>query len=88
MDINGEAVEEETSGMWRTMFKLTKTFTEMPGPKRLAENIRSKIDKFKANLPLLNCICNPGLRERHWGQVSISFRQKGGFLDHFLHFFI
>lgn len=70
MDIDAEKVEEETSNMWRTMFKLAKTFTDIPGPRRVAENIRSKIDKFKSNLPLLQCICNPGLRERHWIQVN------------------
>ena len=73
MDINAEAVEDETSGMWRTMFKLSKTFAELPGPKRVAESIRNKIDKFKSNLPLLNCICNPGLRDRHWSSVSIFY---------------
>lgn len=70
MDINAEKVEDETSAMWRTMFKLSKTFAEMAGPKRVSESIRGKIDKFKNNLPLLNCICNPGLRDRHWSQVS------------------
>ena len=74
MDINGEKVEDETSGMWRTMFKLAKTFADLPGPKRVAESIRNKIDKFKANLPLLNGICNPGLRDRHWSQVNLYFQ--------------
>ena len=51
------------------MFKLTKTFSDSAGPRRVAESIKSKIDKFKANLPLLQCICNPGLRDRHWIEV-------------------
>ena len=56
--------------MWRTMFKLTKTFGDVQGPRRVAENIKNKIDKFKGYLPLLSCICNPGLRDRHWDLVS------------------
>ena len=67
--INGEAVEEDITTMWRTMFKLTKTFAEVPAPRRVADSMKTKIDKFKTNLPLLNAICNPGLRDRHWDQV-------------------
>lgn len=57
--------------MWRTMFKLVKTFSDAAAPRRVAESIKAKIDKFKANLPLLACVCNPGLRERHWNEVRI-----------------
>ena len=55
--------------MWRTMYKLTKSFSDVPGPKRIADSVRTKIDKFKAHLPLLQTVCNPGIRDRHWDQV-------------------
>jgi len=70
-DINSEEVEEEIGGMYRTVFKLTKTFSDAPGPRRVADSVKSKIDKFKVHIPLLQIICNPGLRERHWEQVSV-----------------
>ena len=69
-EVNAEEVEEEVSGMWRTMYKLTKSFSDVPGPKRIAESVKTKIDKFKAHLPLLQTICNPGIRDRHWDLVS------------------
>lgn len=72
LDINAEELEEEVSNMWRTMFKLSKTFEKVAGPKRVADSTRSKIDKFKVYLPLLSCICNPGIRNRHWEQVMAS----------------
>lgn len=68
--MNAEEVEEEVSGMWRTMYKLTKSFSDVPGPKRIADSVKTKIDKFKAHLPLLQTICNPGIRDRHWDLVS------------------
>ena len=68
--MNAEEVEEEVSSMWRTMYKLTKSFSDVPGPKRIADSVKTKIDKFKAHLPLLQTICNPGIRDRHWDQVS------------------
>lgn len=71
ININAESVEDSISTMWRTMFKLGKTFADAAGPRRVSESIKTKIDKFKNNLPLLSCICNPGLRDRHWTQVRI-----------------
>lgn len=55
--------------MFRTMHKLTKTFTDT-GPRNVAERQRNKMEKFKAHLPLLNVICNAGIRDRHWDQVG------------------
>ena len=59
--------------MWRTVYKLTKSFSDVPGSKRIAESVKSKIDKFKAHLPLLHTICNPGIRDRHWDEVSFDY---------------
>uniref|UniRef100_A0A5F8GCZ7 Dynein axonemal heavy chain 3 n=1 Tax=Monodelphis domestica TaxID=13616 RepID=A0A5F8GCZ7_MONDO len=62
-------IADEVSTMWRTMYKLTKTLSDLPGPRRLAENIKFKIDKFKNHLPVLAVACNKGMKERHWEQV-------------------
>ncbi|XP_048348807.1 dynein axonemal heavy chain 3 [Sphaerodactylus townsendi] len=69
-DLNAEEITEEVGTMWRTMYKLTKTFAELPGPKRLAENVKFKIDKFKQHLPVLSIACNRGMKDRHWEQIS------------------
>uniref|UniRef100_A0A8C2RKQ1 AAA+ ATPase domain-containing protein n=1 Tax=Capra hircus TaxID=9925 RepID=A0A8C2RKQ1_CAPHI len=52
--------------MWRTIYKLTKTLADMPAPRRLAENVKIKIDKFKQHIPILTISCNPGMKDRHW----------------------
>lgn len=67
--LNAEEIAEEIGNMWRTMYKLTKTLADMPAPRRLAENVKMKIDKFKQHIPILNISCNPGMKERHWQQV-------------------
>ncbi|XP_077979573.1 dynein axonemal heavy chain 3-like isoform X2 [Glandiceps talaboti] len=69
-ELNAEEVEEEVSNMWRTMYKLAKSFNDQAGPQRIANNVKGKIDKFKQHLPLLGVICNPGIRDRHWEQMS------------------
>ncbi|XP_072798825.1 dynein axonemal heavy chain 3 isoform X1 [Vicugna pacos] len=68
--LNAEEIAEEIGNMWRTVYKLTKTLTDMPAPRRLAENVKSKIDKFKQHIPILSISCNPGMKDRHWQQIS------------------
>ncbi|XP_006876041.1 PREDICTED: dynein heavy chain 3, axonemal [Chrysochloris asiatica] len=68
--LNAEEITEEIGSMWRTVYKLTKTLVDVPAPKRLAESVKIKIDKFKQNIPILNISCNPGMKERHWQQIS------------------
>ena len=70
--INSEEIEQELGDMFRTMYKLTKVFNDQPGPRNVSERLRSKIDKFRQHQPLLNVICNPGIRDRHWEQVTAS----------------
>ena len=68
--LDAEVVEDEVGTMWRTMHKLSRTFAENPNPKRSSEITKSKLDKFKKHLPLLQVFCNPGIRDRHWSRVS------------------
>lgn len=69
--MNAEEIENDVGDMWRQMYKLTKTFNDQAGPRRIADNVRGKIDKFKQHLPILSTICNPGIRERHWQRVGL-----------------
>ncbi|KAM4697749.1 dynein axonemal heavy chain 3 [Rhinophrynus dorsalis] len=69
-DLNAEDITEEVGNMWRTMYKLSKSFADLPGPRRVAENVKIKIDKFKMHLPIVSVICNRGMKSRHWEQIS------------------
>ncbi|GCB71663.1 hypothetical protein scyTo_0001655 [Scyliorhinus torazame] len=68
--LDAEEITNDVSTMWRTMYKLTKTFSDISGPKRVAENAKLKIEKFKPHLPIIAIICNPGVKERHWSEIS------------------
>lgn len=35
---------------------------------------RDKIDEFKLYIPLIQGLCNPGMRERHWDMLSESIK--------------
>ena len=72
VDLDAESIEEEVGNMWRTMHKLSRTFAENPHPKRSSEVTKSRLDKFKKHIPLLQVFCNPGIRDRHWTRVKIN----------------
>uniref|UniRef100_A0A8C2U959 Dynein axonemal heavy chain 3 n=1 Tax=Coturnix japonica TaxID=93934 RepID=A0A8C2U959_COTJA len=67
--LDADEINEEVGNMWRVMYKLSKTFAELPMLKRLAESTKYKLDKFKQHLPVLSLVCNRGMKERHWEQV-------------------
>jgi len=68
--LNAEAIEQELGDMSRALYKLSKAFSDQPAPRNVADRVRRQIEKFKANQALLNVICNPGIRDRHWKKVA------------------
>ncbi|KAK5640705.1 hypothetical protein RI129_009252 [Pyrocoelia pectoralis] len=70
IDLDADQITEEVEAMWRTLYKLSKTLQENPGAKRISDMVRSKVEKFKQFLPVLQTVCNRGLRQRHWDKVS------------------
>ncbi|KAI9093996.1 dynein heavy chain, N-terminal region 2-domain-containing protein, partial [Phlyctochytrium arcticum] len=69
-ELHAETVEEQVQSMFRIMFKLTKTFSEQPVPRKVADSVKNRLDRFKAHLPLISVLRNPGLRDRHWEQMA------------------
>ena len=66
-----EKVDQEANGMWRAAFRLQGQFGEdLPEPCSVAVAIKSQLDTFKQRLPLLHALCSPGLRPRHWEEIS------------------
>eukprot|EP00878_Enallax_costatus_P013463 GHUV01014078.1.p1 GENE.GHUV01014078.1~~GHUV01014078.1.p1 ORF type:complete len:1340 (+),score=424.03 GHUV01014078.1:252-4271(+) len=74
--LNPEQVEAESSEAYRKLFKLTKTFgggttgEAKQQPLAVAEEGRAKITAFQGYIPLINAVCNQGLRERHWAAIA------------------
>ncbi|CAL8107738.1 unnamed protein product [Calicophoron daubneyi] len=68
--VDPEQVDMEVSNQYRTLYKLEKSFDTLPAPRKIASKVRSKVEEFKEHLPLIRTLFNPGLRERHWAQIS------------------
>eukprot|EP00931_Biecheleriopsis_adriatica_P059471 TRINITY_DN3558_c0_g2_i1.p1 TRINITY_DN3558_c0_g2~~TRINITY_DN3558_c0_g2_i1.p1 ORF type:complete len:4446 (+),score=1220.06 TRINITY_DN3558_c0_g2_i1:273-13340(+) len=71
-EIKPEEVENDVNAMWRLAFKLKAQFEQegLAKPAKAAEKVKSDLDQFKENVPLLHALCNPGLRKRHWAEIS------------------
>jgi dynein heavy chain len=57
--------------MWKLSYKLSKQFNspDCKGPLKVAVTVKSRIEKFKIFIPLIQVICNPGLKSRHWDSI-------------------
>lgn len=58
---------EET---YNDLIILNQGFDEHSQSKRLADDIKIIIDEFKINMPVIQNLGNPGLKARHWEQIS------------------
>lgn len=70
LELNADDVEKNLMNAWRTMFKSVKQFKNIPGILSVASSIKDEMDDFKPNLPLIQALRNPGMRDRHWDRLS------------------
>ncbi|XP_005102124.3 dynein heavy chain 1, axonemal [Aplysia californica] len=68
--INAEEVERCVNESFKTMQKSVRFFSTIPAVQEVAMNIKSNIEQFKPYVPLIQALTNPGLRQRHWDQLS------------------
>ncbi|XP_044001131.1 dynein axonemal heavy chain 7-like isoform X2 [Aphidius gifuensis] len=61
-------IENDVNLAYRTIYKLEKTLEFEP--KELSIIIKDKIENFKHNLPIIMTLGNPGMKTRHWNEVS------------------
>nr|CAI5856319.1 unnamed protein product [Callosobruchus analis] len=69
-NLDADEITEYVDTVWRTLYKLAKTFSDNPGARRIAEMVRAKVEKFRQFLPVLQTVCNKGLQQRHWNKIS------------------
>ncbi|XP_061774430.1 dynein axonemal heavy chain 7 [Nerophis ophidion] len=68
--VNPDKIEGDVGNYWRSLYKLEKGFTEVPNALGLATIMKEKVEVFKKDVPMVQVLCNPGLRERHWDALS------------------
>lgn len=68
--LNPEVIEKETKEMFKTANSLSFRLKDMANPARLCAEVLKEIKAFQVHMPLVRIFCNPGLKDRHWEEVS------------------
>lgn len=85
LKLDPEVVEKETKQMLTLATKMTLIFTKSnPKPWAVAQKILQEIKEFNVHVPLVSCLCNPGLKERHWKEIYDLGLQKNPGKDLYL----
>uniref|UniRef100_A0A8C9MJV2 Dynein axonemal heavy chain 12 n=1 Tax=Serinus canaria TaxID=9135 RepID=A0A8C9MJV2_SERCA len=62
LELDGESMETEIDEFYREMYKLLRLFQQ--------KQKKAAAEKKKEHIPTVIVFCNPGMRERHWQQMS------------------
>ncbi|KAI5631027.1 dynein heavy chain and region d6 of dynein motor domain-containing protein [Phthorimaea operculella] len=57
-----EEIEGDVSYLYKIVYKLEKSFAEVPDTHHLADTIREEMDEFKTHLPIIQTLGNPGMK--------------------------
>ena len=63
-------MEKELASAQRNMYKLSKTFADTAGLGQIATQIKDEVEAFMPVMPLVTALRNPGMRARHWAEMS------------------
>jgi len=72
LDLDPEGVESSVQALFRALAKSGKSFERLglSDCNIIATQVRGEVDEFKRKVPLISCLRNPGMRERHWEDLQ------------------
>ena len=72
VDLDSEKIEALVEKFGLTITKTSKYFVKQGMDKQasITSQLRQQIEDFKPEVPLIVCLRNPGMRDRHWDSIS------------------
>jgi len=58
--------------MWKLSYKLMKHFKQVDfkASTKVAITVKTRLERLKINIPIIQSLCNPGLKPRHWCSIN------------------
>jgi dynein heavy chain len=68
--LDGDAIKDKVDDFWRETFKTRKQYSASTNMFKICDNVQKSMEAFKEHIALIQVMCNPGLRARHWTKMS------------------
>ncbi|XP_068140477.1 dynein axonemal heavy chain 7 [Drosophila tropicalis] len=65
-----DEIDQDVSNFYRIIQKLEKQMGDHPTTMQLILDVKEQIEAFREHMPIINTLGNPGMKARHWEQVS------------------
>ncbi|XP_030383339.1 dynein heavy chain 7, axonemal [Scaptodrosophila lebanonensis] len=65
-----DEIDTDVANFYRIVQKLEKQMGDHPTTMQLILDVKEQIEAFREHMPIINTLGNPGMKARHWEQVS------------------
>lgn len=65
-----DEIDSDLSNFYRVVQKLEKQMGDHPQTMQLILDVKEQMELFRGHTPIINTLGNPGMKARHWEQVS------------------
>ncbi|KAI5076359.1 hypothetical protein GOP47_0008424 [Adiantum capillus-veneris] len=85
LNLNPDEVEKNVTSWYKGLFKVSRVFTQKEATALSAdcEEIRKQVGEFKPYVPLIAALRQPGMRARHWDQLTAELHMNMHFTEEF-----
>ena len=70
LKLDPDEVDKAFTTAQRSAAKLVKSFKEVPGCLGIAKQVKDEMADFAQNVPVVQALRNPGMRDRHWDDLT------------------
>ncbi|RYG69727.1 hypothetical protein EON64_02010, partial [archaeon] len=78
LELDADLVENSVNTLLRNLTKSAKAFERVGLPQcgNITTQLRDEVDHFRPKVPLITCLRNPGMRDRHWEELATKVKIK------------
>lgn len=78
LGLDAEALENSVNLLLKNLSKAAKSLerNNLPQCSAIATQVRDELEHFRPNVPLITALRNPGMRDRHWNELSAKLNVK------------